>query len=102
MLKPERKKGLRSITVSIDLVHIAVGILIVILAVISFLNPENHMLLLPLIFLLAATLNIVNGIHVFRRSGRENKKKINGIFQMITGILLVVLSVVSAVSIWRG
>ena len=35
----------------LDAAHIIIGILIVALAVISFLNPEDHMLLFPVIFL---------------------------------------------------
>lgn len=84
-----------------DLVHIVIGILIVILAVITFLNPEGNQVLLPLIFILAAILNIFNGIHQYRTSGRSMKKKAAAIAQLLLALVLIAVSAVSAVSIWR-
>jgi len=84
----------------VDILHIVVGILIVTLAVISFLNPEDHMFLFPAIFFLAGMLNLVNGIYKIRLSGREKKKKAAGIAVLMFGFLLIALTVISAVSIW--
>jgi len=84
----------------VDVLHIVVGILIVTLAVISFLNPEDHMFLFPAIFFLAGMLNLVNGIYKIRLSGREKKKKAAGIAVLMFGFLLIALTVISAVSIW--
>lgn len=84
----------------VDVLHIVVGILIVTLAVISFLNPEDHMFLFPAIFFLAGMLNLVNGIYKIRLSGREKKKKAAGIAVILFGFLLIALTVISAVSIW--
>lgn len=86
----------------LDAAHIVIGIVIVVLAVISFLNPEDHMLLFPVIFLLAAVLNIVNGVYKIRMGGREKKRKASGILVLLFGLLLLALAVVSAVSIWWG
>jgi len=84
----------------VDVLHIVVGILIVTLAVISFLNPEDHMFLFPAIFFLAGMLNLINGIYKIRLSGREKKKKAAGIAVLMFGFLLIALTVISAVSIW--
>lgn len=46
----ERGRSLRNASMIVDVLHIIVGILIVTLAVISFLNPEDHMFLFPVIF----------------------------------------------------
>ncbi len=46
----ERGRSLRNASMIVDVFHIVVGILIVTLAVISFLNPEDHMFLFPVIF----------------------------------------------------
>lgn len=98
----ERGKNLRNASMMVDFIHIAVGILIVVLAVISFLNPEDHMLLLPAIFFLAGALNLINGIYKIRLSGREKKKKAAGMGVLLFGILLFALTIISAVSIWWG
>jgi len=96
----ERGRSLRNASMIVDVLHIVVGILIVTLAVISFLNPEDHMFLFPAIFFLAGMLNLVNGIYKIRLSGREKKKKAAGIAILMFGFLLIALTVISAVSIW--
>ncbi|SET81115.1 DUF6637 family protein [Lacrimispora sphenoides] len=96
----ERGRSLRNASMIVDVFHIVVGILIVTLAVISFLNPEDHMFLFPVIFFLAGMLNLVNGIYKIRLSGREKKKKAAGIAVLMFGFLLIALTVISAVSIW--
>lgn len=96
----ERGRSLRNASMIVDVLHIVVGILIVTLAVISFLNPEDHMFLFPAIFFLAGMLNLVNGIYKIRLSGREKKKKAVGIAVLMFGFLLIALTVISAVSIW--
>lgn len=98
----ERGKSLRNASMFVDLVHIVVGILIVVLSIISFLNPEEHMVLLPVIFLLAGVLNLIHGLYKIRLSGREKKKKAAAIAVTLFGIGLFALSVISAVSIWWG
>ena len=39
----ERSRNPRNLSMMLDAAHIIIGILIVALAVISFLNPEDHM-----------------------------------------------------------
>ena len=60
-IKGHSSRSSRSMDFFLDFLHIAVGILIVILAVLSFLNPDNNLVLFPVIFMLAAILNLVNG-----------------------------------------
>lgn len=98
----ERGRNLRNASMMVDLIHIVVGIVIVVLAVISFLNPEENMLLFPIIFLLAAVLNLINGVFKIRLAGREKKKKVPGIVILLFAFLLLFLAVISAVSIWWG
>ena len=102
MYGQERRKTPRNTTFLVDMFHILVGIAIVILGVISFLNPEGNMLLFPIIFLLAAVLNMANGIYRVRQNKREKKKKMAGLSLILFGIVLMFLAVVSAVSIWWG
>ena len=51
-------------------------------------------------FLLAAILNLVTGKYRYKRSVRNQKKKISSALQMAFGGALAVLAVISAVSIW--
>lgn len=90
----------RSMGFILDLLHIVVGIIIVVLAVISFLNAENNLVLFPVIFMLAAVLNLVNGWVKIRQSGRNRKKLAAGSGVLLFGVFLVLLSVISALSIW--
>ncbi|MDO5550239.1 MAG: hypothetical protein Q4F76_03645 [Lachnospiraceae bacterium] len=91
----------RNLGFFLDLLHIVVGIMIVVLAVLSFLNPDNNLVLFPVIFMLAAVLNLVNGWVKIRQSGRNKKKQAAGAGGVLFGIALVALSAVSALSVWR-
>lgn len=95
-----RKPGNSSM--ALDAAHIIIGILIVALAVISFINPEGNMFLIPVIFFLAALLNSLNGIYRIWVSGRGKKKKASGFLSLLLGIVLLALTIISAVSIWWG
>ncbi len=101
MYGQEKRKSPRNLTLMIDWLHIIIGILVVVMAVVVFLNPEGYMMLFPLIFLLAAVLNIVNSVYRYHQSGREKRKKVIAIGQMALAVALIGIAVVSAVSIWR-
>ena len=92
----ERRRRVRGESMALDTLHIAV----VVMAVISFINPEEYMFFFPVIFLLAAILNLVTGKYRYKRSVRNQKKKISSALQMAFGGALAVLAVISAVSIW--
>ena len=68
----EKRKKSANIAFALDMLHIVVGILIVIFAVLAFLNPDENRILFPVIFLLAAVLNFANGYDRYRR-GRGRK-----------------------------
>ena len=87
-------------TMILDVMHIVIGAVIVILAVISFLNPEDHMVMFPVIFLLGAALNMTNGIYRIRGCGHDKQMKRAGYTQAVLGGLLILVSLVSAISIW--
>ena len=90
----------RNNALMIDIIHIVTGILIVLLAVLTFLNPEKHLILFPIVFFLASVLNIMNGIYKIKQSNREKKKKLNGFGHIVIAVLLIVMTVVSGISIW--
>lgn len=96
----ERRRKVRGESMALDTLHIIIGIAVVVMAAISFINPEEYMFLFPVIFLMAAVLNLVTGRYRYRRSHRDRKKKAAAVVQMLFGMALAVLAVVSAVSIW--
>ena len=95
----ERRRRVRGESMALDTLHIVIGAAGV-MAVISFINPEEYMFFFPVIFLLAAILNLVTGKYRYKRSVRNQKKKISSALQMAFGGALAVLAVISAVSIW--
>ena len=91
----QRGRGERHAGIFLDMAHLILGIAIVILAVLSFINPEGNHMLFPLVFLLA-----VSGIFECKTWGRDKKKRRQGILQLVLAALLAVLGILSAVSIW--
>lgn len=96
----QETRNLRNASMIVDLIHVAVGVLVVVLAVVSFLNPEDHLLMFPAIFFLAGVLNFINGIYKIRLNKRKKNKKAAGVINLFLGGLLFALTVISAVSIW--
>ncbi|MGI6079626.1 MAG: DUF6637 family protein [Candidatus Avilachnospira sp.] len=84
----------------LDMIHIIIGVLITILAVITFVNPDNNKMLFPVIFFLGAVLNLVTGRMYIKMYPRQKKKRQAAIGYIIAGILIMILCVVSAVSLW--
>ena len=96
-----KKRNPRNSVLMMDWIRIGIGLLVVILAILAFLNPEDNRFLFPVIFLLAAALNMINGIYRFRLSGREKKKKLAAVMQLLLAVVLMAVTVVSAITIWR-
>lgn len=101
MYVQDKKRSPRNIAFILDLLHIVVGILVTVCAVLAFLEPEGNRFLFPVIFLLAALLNGANGWHKVRESGRDKKKKAGGIVLYVIAGALLLIGIISAFSIWR-
>lgn len=102
MVLQEKKKGRRTSSFALDILHVAVGIMIVIFAVLAFLNPDENRILFPAIFLLAALLNFANGYDKFCKNRGRKKKRAAGAALMAVGVALFLLCVLSALTIWWG
>ena len=98
----EKKRSGRTSSFMLDILHLAVGILIAILAILAFLNPEENQILFPAIFLLAAILNFANGYDCFKKNRGKKKKRASGAALMIVGAALFLLCVLSTLTIWWG
>ena len=70
----ERRRKVRSESAAMDLLYIAVGIAVVLMAVASFLDPKGNMVFFPIIFFLAAVLNLTAGRKKFGRSKRDARE----------------------------
>lgn len=84
----------------LDMIHILIGILIMILAVIAFVDSDKNKMLFPVIFFLGAALNLITGRMYLKMYPRQKKKTNAAIGYITAGLLIMVLCVVSAVSLW--
>ena len=87
---PHRQK------LQLDLAHIVICVVIVALAVITFMDMEHRFFLFPVIFALAAALNFINGIIRVNRVHMEDSQFVPGMLLCIAGGALAVLAVFSA------
>ena len=78
MAGQEKKRNPRSAALILDLLHIVIGILVVICAILAFLDPEGNSILFPVIFWLAALLNGIVGGFRLKMSGHDKKKQAGG------------------------
>ncbi len=97
----EKKKNPRNSALYLDVFHIVTGILIVLCAVLAFLDPDSNSFLFPVIFCLAALLNGVSGRQQLIECGRDRKKKAGAVCRLSAAACLLLIGVISAVSIWR-
>lgn len=98
----EKRKKSANIAFALDMLHIVVGILIVIFAVLAFLNPDENRILFPVIFLLAAVLNFANVYDRYRRGRGRKHLRTGGMVLMAVGAGLFLLCIVSTLTIWWG
>ena len=101
MAGQEKKRNPRSTALILDLLHIVIGILVVICAILAFLDPEGNSILFPVIFWLAALLNGIVGGFRLKMSGHDKKKQAGGAVQCLLAVILTILGGLSAISIWR-
>lgn len=101
MRSNHRNKNPRSGQLLVDVIHILICILIVILAVLAFLNPAEHTMVYPVIFFLAAVLNVIEAAGKLKRDNRGKKQLAAGVSFSFVAAVLLVLTAVSAVSVWR-
>ena len=99
-MQGQRGRNERRAGVFLDVAHLILGIAIVIFAVLSFFDPEGNEMLFPLVFLLAALLNGINGVFELKTCGRDKKRFRMGVFQLVLCAGLGLIGVLSALSLW--
>ena len=100
MIGNEGRRKVRSESVALDVMHVLIGVTVVVLAFISFIDPEDNLIFFPVIFFLAAILNLVTGNYRMGHNKRSRRQKLSALLQMLFGILLMALAIISAASIW--
>ena len=100
MLLQNGRRNARLSSFILDIVHIVIGCLIALLAVLAFWDPDRNKVLFPFIFLLGSVLYLITGIIQARNCGRVRRRKVMAVTVVALGALLLVLAVLSAVSIW--
>lgn len=80
----------------IEVLNLALGIAIIVLAIMTFLNTQKYAFLFPIIFLLGAIMNGTTAIKNFLGANRGR-----GIVALIVTIVLLMVFVGSAVVVWR-
>ena len=87
-----------------DATHVILCLVIVVLAVIIFLNPTPFQPLFPLVFGLAAVMQLLHGVPKIllyrQRHGAEKGHLVAGILLCILGVILIAVAVISGVTIW--
>ncbi len=92
----DKRRNPRRSAFVVDIFHMVLGVVIVVLAVMAFLAPEEHPAFFPLIFFLSAILSIVSGIWDFMNSGRNSRKKLTATGSLVFGLAVLAAGVVSA------
>ena len=89
----------------LDLTHIFLCVGVVVFAVLIFLNPSQYRRFFPMVFILASLMQFLHGvpkITAYHRSHSMDKSLLAaGIGICILGVLLALLAVGSAITIWR-
>lgn len=94
------KNGARGDYFTQMLITIILGVILVVMAVMAFLNPTENMVLFPLIFFVAAAMRFCNAIYSLINAEHEKKWRSGGMRDMILGILILLLGIVAAVAVW--
>lgn len=84
----------------VDIIHIAICIVVCFMAAFAITNPDSYSFLFPLIFLLASGLSAVTGWYILVSFLRNTKRKAAGIVYFAIALVLFLLFMVSAISIW--
>lgn len=93
-----KKTNIRDITNIINTIHIAIGIVIVVLTVILFIAPQEHLIYFPVVFALASIINYIKGIYVLSFQSRDRKRRKRGIIFIIIGAVLTIIGIASALT----
>lgn len=96
----KKKSSMRMINMVVDFIHIGICIAIIALAIIVFLRPMQNTQCYPVIFFLAAVLNFTSAYARMNRFRPGRNRFASGIVALVFGVLFLLLSIISGISIW--
>ena len=73
----------KAVRIIIDIVNVLVGIAVVVLAILTFMNTADNAWMFPIIFLLGGVMNLITGIKHLMWD-----RKLNGIILLVVAALL--------------
>ncbi len=83
----------------LDILHIVLSLIIVVMAVIAFINPNENMMLFPFVFFFASMIRLGSVVICLRSEG-HGRLNLQDTADLVLGLLLLLLAAVSAKSIW--
>lgn len=92
----EPRRNPRRSAFVMDVFHLVLGVVIIVLAVLAFLAPDEHHAFFPLIFFLSSILSIVSGVWGLMNAGRNSRKKLMAAGSLLFGLVVLTVGVVSA------
>ena len=84
----------------LDIFYVICGLLCLALAILSLFPAGADMRFFPLIFFIAAILNLVSAYSRFRSSDTRYRSSASGLFLALMGAAMLVLTYVSGICIW--
>lgn len=80
-------------------IHIVVGIFIIIMSIIAFINPDENRLAFPAIFAMGSFLNIMEFVKSVKLYSGSRRDVIIGLLNGIIGLALAVIAIIAVVSL---
>ena len=96
----KKKSNMHMINMVVDFIHIGICIAIIVLAIIVFFSPMQKAQCYPVIFFLASVLNFTSAYARMKQSRHGKSRWSSGIGVFILGVLFLLLSIISGVSVW--
>lgn len=94
-----RKLNIRMLERFLDMFYVICCVLIIGLAVFLCMKPVDHAYCYPIIFGLAAVLNLLSAYSKLNRNSPNHGHSTRGVFYLLCGISLVILTFASLISV---
>ena len=78
----------------LDILNVLLGVGVVVLAVMAFINTDNNKWLFPIIFMMGGVMNLFTGIKAMMTD-----RKVPGIVSVVAAAVLAVISIMSYIAI---
>lgn len=99
MFMKSRRLNIRMLERILDVIYVICCVLIIGLAVFLCMKPVDHAYCYPIIFGLAAGLNLLSAYSKLNRFSPNHGHSTRGVFYLICGIALAILTIASLISV---